>query len=113
MPCIVTLSVTCLLIAAKIEEAISPSVNIMLRLLLEKHNILLSKRDVIDLEEHIIRVLDFQLRNVSPIDFLERFLRLFGLDTANSYRAKQVAILSNDYCKFMQRTSCFLAFRPS
>ena len=59
MPCIVTVSVTCLLIADKIEEAISPSVNIMLRLLLAKHNILLSKREVINLEDHIIRLLDF------------------------------------------------------
>ena len=40
----------------------------------------LDKEDLLDLEEDIIKKLDFSLRHVSPIDFLERYLRLFGIE---------------------------------
>ena len=39
MPCLVTLAVTCLLLGAKIEEPMGPSVVLMLKLLREKHSI--------------------------------------------------------------------------
>ena len=39
---------------------------------------------MIDLEESIIRTLDYNLQNVSAGDFVERYLRLFGLDESDS-----------------------------
>ena len=65
------------------------------------------------MEEDIIRTLDFNLRKVSQIQFLERYLRLFGLDNVKDKRSMQIAALAGQYCKFMQREACFLKFKPS
>ena len=66
-PCLVTLGITSLLMAVKIEEPISPSFERMINLL-KKYDInSISKQDLIDLEEQIIVKLDFCLRDVSPI----------------------------------------------
>ena len=43
---------------------------------------------MIDLEESIIRTLDYNLQNVSAGDFVERYLRLFGLDDPESSENK-------------------------
>ena len=44
-------------------------------------NIKVSERSaVIALEKKIIKALDCSLHNISPIDFLDRFLRIFGMD---------------------------------
>ena len=79
LPCLVTLAVTCLLIAAKIEEPISPSFIRMINILDAKHSVKLRGKRIRQLESEILRTLDFSLRTVSPIFFLERFLRLFGI----------------------------------
>ena len=78
--CLITLAVTCILMAAKLEEKISPSFTRMINILNEEHKVLLKKQAVIDCEEEVIRTLDFSLRTISPVHFLERFLRLYGLD---------------------------------
>ena len=61
-PCLLTLPVTCLLMAAKLQEEISPSITRMLELMEKKFDIELKKRNVLLLEEHIIRTLDFSLQ---------------------------------------------------
>ena len=38
------------------------------------------KKDLIDLEEKIIKTLDFELHFFCPIFFLERYQRILGLD---------------------------------
>ena len=85
----------------------------MIELLHQKHKVLLKKKAVLEMEEDIIRTLDFNLRKVSQIQFLERYLRLFGLDRIDDKRSMQIAALSGQYCKFMQREACFLQFKPS
>ena len=112
-PCLLTLPVTCLIIAAKIHEEMSPSVTRMLALMDDKFQIKLRRRNVLKLEELIIKTLDFNLQSVSPITFLERYLRLFGLDDKSNMPDRQIASLSKQYCKFMQRDVCFLHFKPS
>ena len=87
-PCLITLATTCLLLAAKIEESVAPSTIVLLHTLKERHSIELQKCDVFNLEEKIIRALDFELRQSTPIDFLERYYRLFGIDTKRDYRGK-------------------------
>ena len=53
--------------AAKIEEPISPSFERMINLL-KKYDITnIKKQNLIDLEESIIKKLDFSLRDVSSI----------------------------------------------
>ena len=113
-PSLVTLAVTCILMAAKLEEPIAPSFARMINLLAEQQQTVLDKTELIDLEEAIVKMLDFSLRHVSSIHFLERFTRLFGIDQErNDKRARQVANLARDYCKCMQREALFLDFRPS
>ena len=52
----------------------------MIDQLAEKQKTTIEKTDIIDLEEKIIKLLDFSLRQVSSIHFLERYLRLYGVD---------------------------------
>jgi len=70
------------------EESVAPSTTVMLQLLQERHEITLQKSDVFNLEEKIVRALDFSLRQSTSIDFLERYYRLFGIDTKKDYRGK-------------------------
>lgn len=52
----------------------------MIALLQEHHDTILRKQDMKDLEEAVLRALDFSLQHASPLPFLERYLRVFGLD---------------------------------
>ena len=92
--CLVTVAVTSLLFAAKIEEETSPSFERMIILLQDRHSIALKASEIIELEAKIIRTLDFQLRTVSPIFFLERFLRLFGIVKGHMGHNEQVIELA-------------------
>jgi len=56
-PNLVTLAVICVLLAAKLEEPVSPSFDEMLDLIDCQSNLKLSKKDLIDLEESILRAL--------------------------------------------------------
>ena len=54
----------------------TPSINRMISLLTEAEREYVSKQGVIDLEEDIIKKLDFDFNYTSQLVFLERFLRL-------------------------------------
>ena len=79
-PCLIKLTVIMTLMAAKLEEPMQPSYNRMVRLVANDWNVTMEKKDLIDLEEDIIRQLDFDLLYDGPIPFLERFQRIFNLD---------------------------------
>ena len=66
-----------------------------------------------DLEEAVLRALDFSLQCASPVPFLERYLRIFNIDLGRDDASKYLRKLARNYCKFMQRDSRFLDFRPS
>ena len=68
-----TLAATSLLIAAKIEQPLKPSFELMIELLPELQRKRTSKRDLIDLEEKIVIALDFDFTYASPLTFLERY----------------------------------------
>ena len=58
-----------------------PSIGGLIRFLKEElDEPSVEKQDVIELEEKILKALEFQICYVTPILFLERFLRIFGLD---------------------------------
>ena len=76
----IILAVTCLLLAAKLEEHISPSYERMIRLVKSLHKVSIKKIEIRDLEEQIIKRLDFGLRSIYSIQFLERYVRLLGVD---------------------------------
>ena len=113
LPCLISLATVCLLMAAKLEENMGPSFCRMVDIVNEQYSVVLKREKLVNLEEDVIRTLDFDLRTVSSIQFLERFLRLFGLDMEDSKTSRQVVDLTMQYCRFMQRESCFLPFKPS
>lgn len=78
-PSMILYVVTSLILAAKIEQPMTPSISRMLSLLSESEKLHASKEEVITLEEDIIKMLDFDFNFVSPLVFLERFLRLYDL----------------------------------
>ena len=78
--CLGSLAVSCLLIAAKLEEPITPSYNNMCRLLGKLDIVKIEKSALNAIESKILVALDFSIRSIISINFLDRYLRLFGLD---------------------------------
>ena len=76
----IILAVTCLLLAAKLEEHVSPSYEKMIYIVKSLHEVSIKKIEIRDLEEQIIKRLDFGLRDIYSIQFLERYVRLMGFD---------------------------------
>lgn len=109
-PCLITLSVVCLLMAAKLGQPISPSFTRMIALLHEHHDTKIEKQAMKDLEEAVLRALDFSLQYSSPVPFLERYLRVFGLDIGRDAATKYITKLARNFCRYMQRDSSFLDF---
>ena len=72
-PCLIRLAIISILMAAKLEQPIQPSFNRMVKLVADQWDVHLTRQDLLNLEESIIRTLDFDLRSVSPLLFLERF----------------------------------------
>ena len=59
--------------SAKLEEPVQPSYNRMVRLIATEWNVTMTKKELIDMESEMIRLLDFDLHFTGPIPFLERF----------------------------------------
>ena len=78
--CLGSLSICCLLLAVKLEEPIQPSFNNMCRLLKQLQIVAITKSTIISLESQVLLHIDFTVRTVSSINFLERYLRLYGMD---------------------------------
>lgn len=47
---------------------------------MKEWSISFEKSELIELEESVIRMLDFDLHCIGPIQFLERFQRIYNLD---------------------------------
>lgn len=113
-PDLVMLATTSLLMAAKIEEPIVPCFKIMISLLPEPQRYLITRRQLIDLEEKIVRAFDFDFNYAGPLAFLERYQRLLSVDQPTKDKGqKQIHIISRQMCKYMQRHSEFLEFTPA
>lgn len=113
-PCLILLAATCILIAAKMEQPKCPSFGNMVDLLFVRHGVKLGARDVVCMEERILLALEFDLQSVTPLLFLERFIRVFGLDqSALGSEGQQIECLALQYCMFSQRYPRFLDLLPS
>ena len=98
----ITLSVTAILLAAKLEQPMQPSFRRLIAYLEKEHATTVERQEVVDLEENILRSFNFSMQYVSPIPFLERFLRIFGLDQKENVSANKIVTLAKFYCQFMQ-----------
>ena len=76
----------------------------MLALLPQEEQRRITKKHLIDLEEQILKALQFSLHFAGPIPFLERFQRLLGLDReVSDHDMKQVGFTARQFCKYVQR----------
>ena len=113
-PCLIKLSIICTLMAAKLEEPIQPSYNRMVRLVANDWSVTVTKKELVDLEEQIIRMLDFDLHFTGPIPFLERFQRIYNLDQVKRDReAFALDYLARNFCRSMLRSKAYLVMKPS
>jgi len=76
-----SLAVSCLFLAAKIEQPFRPSLE---RLVIAANQISgltnITKKNIKNYETKVVLELEFSMHFISPIDFLERFIRIFGMD---------------------------------
>lgn len=67
------------------------------------------------LESQILLELEFNVRSVTPLDFLGRFSRLLGIDegSADAENAEHIADLCRDFNRYMLINASFLEYKPS
>lgn len=80
IPCLITLIITAVFLAAKVEQPLSPNMNKMIQIAHSKLQVRVTRSEMIDMEWKIIGALDFNLRYTSPLMLLDRLLRLQNLD---------------------------------
>lgn len=73
VPEIMLLATICLLLAAKLEQPMSPSFLRMISLLPEDKRAEVTKERLVALEETIIKELGFRMHFAGPIPFLQRY----------------------------------------
>ena len=74
----------------------------------------LEPKDVHDQEIRILKSLQFQIRYPSPLLFIDRFQRIFGLDQEElDPDAARVGAWSRKFSRFMMLHADFLSLRPS
>ena len=77
-----------------------PSFNIMIRLLADTQRLFVTKQALIQLEEKIIRALEFSLHFVSSVPFLERYQLILGLHN-DEEESGQIGDMASKLCRFM------------
>ena len=66
------------------------------------------------MEERIIRILDFSLLTASPITFMERYMRIFGVDQVGKDEdADMVSALARKVISIMIKDRSILNYKPS
>ena len=96
------------LMAAKLEQPISPSFSRMIGLLSQDEQKNVSKQSLKDLEAQILMKMGFDYNYPGPMQSLERFMRIINYD-----KNRTIYEMSFQICKFSLNDSKFLEFRPS
>lgn len=113
-PLLSHLTVISLLMAAKLNEPLVPAFENMVNMINGWQQDHMTNRDLVRLEEMIIKALEFDLNTVTPLHFLERFQRLFGLEQVSKDKHSYLVDASAFYlCRFMMRDIRFLRYKPS
>ena len=128
-PDIVCLGVTCLLIAAKMNEPLGPNFGNMVLLINQQNPDRLRIESLRSMEIDILLSLEFSLQAVTCLEFLERYCQLFRVDeglTTWSAQSRGAAISNNAsqfsskvcqealyLCKLTQQETEFLKYTPS
>jgi hypothetical protein len=67
---------SCVIVAAKLEQPMTPSISRMIKLLSDEEKNFVDKEGVIRKEGEIINTFNFDFNYISPLAFLERFMRI-------------------------------------
>lgn len=114
VPNLVLLALTSIMIAAKAGQPLKPSYALTASMLPETLQSMVSKNRFMELESEMLVCLEFELSYISPITFLERYQRLYGLDNEQSDAIScQINSTALHCCKLMQRESHYLRYKPS
>ena len=73
VPNLILLSITSLFIAAKMEQPQCPILSNLQTVMCRRHKIMLERHALLDLETNILIELDFEIRFVPSLRFLERY----------------------------------------
>lgn len=113
-PCLIKLAIISTLMAAKLEQPVQPSFNRMIKLVAAEWSFTVTKQELIDLEENIVKTLDFDLQQAGPIAFLERFQRVYNLDQVKRDKeAYALDYLARSFCRSLLRCKGWLTLKPS
>lgn len=82
----ISLATVSVLMAAKLEQPMSPSFNKMISLLTIEEKKYVNKRALIDLEAQILMTLGFDFNFPGPIQSMERYLRIMNYDLNGTIR---------------------------
>lgn len=80
LPCFINLAIVSCLMSAKLEQPMRPSFVRMQKLVKKEWGVSTKTTEFCNLEEKILRTLNFEVQNTSHLLFLDRYLRLYGLD---------------------------------
>lgn len=92
-----TLVCTCLIIAAKFEQPKKPDFYNMINALIDVRNKVITKDDIILMEQQIVLQFGFDFNFSSTLQFMERYFQVLGVQKEESVRktANQILILQN------------------
>jgi hypothetical protein len=93
---------------AKMEQPMTPSINRMIRLLPDDEREIVTKQLVIQMEVEILTRFSFDMNFLSPLVFLERFLRL-----SEVHKDESVCNLAKELCQRAVAKIRFLDYKPS
>jgi hypothetical protein len=107
---VIALSTISTLLAAKFEEVIDPNYDKMIVLLTEYEKKYITKDFLVELEFQIVEAfdIDFNFMLVSPVDLIDRYLRILNYDKDINVRK-----ITFDICKFQLLDAKFLKYLPS
>ena len=105
---LVKLTVVCVIMAAKVEQPLTPSIRMTIKCLPEKDRMKVEKPDVIDLEAKLLVLLDFDFNFLSPLTFVERYLRLLNIENT-----EKLGKIAKKVCLAAKCRSRLSKFEPS
>lgn len=111
---LVQLGAVCLLLAAKLNQPLSPSFYQMILLMDDQYRAdPLCKKKMIDLEFNVVSQLEFDLQIQTPLIFLGRHLMYFLKNVRSSSEKKVIEHTALQFLKFMAYKATYLEFKPS
>ena len=110
-PSHVLIALTSTILAAKMNESVTPLFEYTASLLPETLHQKVSKSQWKSLESHILFLLDFELKFDSPLLYLNRFIHVLGLETIDG--SDNVKDWATKLSQHFKRESEYLTYKPS